>query len=366
MFLTVRKKAATKADAQKLLTQSLTLRNPFGIPTILVEQEKIRRGIEVRSAFKKAVTDKPVFPRYWGSLPYGEEGHNLNRYYRDVFNDPARFPAEQGAKLYKMATRLLFDNDDLECIYIQDGFSEFSLVDRVRQHDGKIANPDEYQADQYIDPTSNIVVVAKHAVSGRRFLADLLMVPEKTVKPMPGDHEQLKFFGLWHEYAHGTGAGEPQADMMAALMYRKFFKDQALLPMISDTRFIASVLQYDCTMMRTNYYAMDEAIDFVIAMDQADIDAMSMDDIKAMRFKKFEKNEEAIVSAGSELEEAGVEAFNTCHLPLLEDLSKELAQKHAQSDDPTGGVLQRFHRATRRLNIGLPIYYARKMPTMNP
>ena len=110
--------------------------------------------------------------------------------------------------------------------------------------------------------------------------------------------------------------------MIATVISRQAFADQTFLYTLADERAVRAI--YDSDKGREKYgWPMVDAIDHVIAAPQKQIDAMSKDDIKALRFRQFDHDQEAVKLVGQKIAEQNVIAFMDKDLSALRDITSE-------------------------------------------
>lgn len=154
----------------------------------------------------------------------------------------------------------------------------------------------EFEPDDYKEPSWSLVLAPSKGYSAKGFFRYSTGANTDKMPEFPGKESQYRLFSLWHEYAHTAGADEPQADKMAGLVYRQLSpEDPRVIHVKADMRAVSAVLRGNFEKTSKKYgWAMVTALDTVAAMDQSTINEMSMEDIKAIRFEKFDHHWESV------------------------------------------------------------------------
>jgi hypothetical protein len=196
------------------------------------------------------------------------------------------------------------------------------------------------------------------------------------------DYTAWRYWITHHELAHVAGADEPQADLIASLFTRRAFPSDPALQIMADMR--AVVNSRDAVLLHENPgnqdlhdnlatygWPMVEAIDTVLAMDQAAIDALSDSQIIARRFNTPDRDPARLIKLGgifakasgeldcrvtdehgnSRVEKKRCRLFAQGHLDLIEQAADFMAGRAADyTDDPViHAMAARTARAAQRL-----------------
>lgn len=272
------RKALTEADASKILAQAFACKKPFGIPTITLLQELL----PPREALPEICSD--------GDIPYGSDGKTLSDIYKETCDQ-------------------LDDQNDTD--YLETHLSQHHLIERIIRDSGPDIRlrsyacvvmmkgmdnwADHYASEQYIPPILNRILAPSQTYTAEDFCVHALFfiyTDKKDIAPLPGTPSQWGFANLIHEYGHGAGAGEAQTEMMMSIISRQVFRNTSFLLARADMRMIRAVcIDYENGNSKEdleNYgFPVVEAMDEVIILDQGTIDAMTEQDIIALRHRKF-------------------------------------------------------------------------------
>ncbi len=187
----------------------------------------------------------------------------------------------------------------------------------------------------------------------------------------PGDRPQYLYRNLWHEIAHGLSffdfkeqayrvVGEPQADMISAVMCRKAFTDNTFLKVVADRRYMDALTFYESSQYLEQYgIATGELIDEVLTWPAEFIDWLSENGIKALRLhdsSQFIKEVQKIgfrISDRVQFDKPGKDRFNA-----VANVSQDLLSKGAfgARGSVEYKIASRFALAARRLSIGEKAY----------
>lgn len=272
------------ADPAAILTHCSKLAKPFGIPSVVIRPVDVPFP-EGFLKMKKAEQEKelqhillPALQKYFGAK-YDNPA--------DATHTVLQYMAEAQIKDYlrQAMTSTTFGN---------------ALSVRLHTHKGKFAH--EVGEEKHVDASWNLVVGAAPYLDAKTRLCYSTGIDASTVKDLPGTKEQWQLAVLWHELAHGTGAGEPHADKMSAIVYRQLQADPSLLHVKADIRAVTAILGYkDEDNIKKYGWPMVEVNDEVARMTPAKIASMSEDDIKAIRFDEFDWKLEAVEIVGEVL-----------------------------------------------------------------
>lgn len=200
--------------------------------------------------------------------------------------------------------------------------------------------------DFYKDPVCNFVMAPGISYTFARALCLAGHAPD-----FSSYDSSVRLFTLWHEYAHGTGAGEPQADKMAAVVFIKSVGPNGFLPLWADTRALETIVSKDNQDLLDKYgWPMVEAVDSVIENYETAV-KMPFPEIKTLRCERYD-HKTAAVQAFADQMFASV-SCNT--LANLEEFSVDFARA-AHPDDPRRRIASRFALAAWRLSQGPAAY----------
>jgi len=209
-----------------------------------------------------------------------------------------------------------------------------------------------YRFDEdYKTPEANIIQVSKESISGQQYIQQGLRVHTSSFaqeKP-----EEMKLYVLLHEAGHGVGAGEPQAETIAAVMFSKLLSNTAFLSEWADMRMLDTVLRYNLKNkdeLNVDKYGlpMCEVNDYIRFLPPEDIDALTESDIIQTRFHTFNHQRNAVWQVGSMLKEMAADAFARRDLDQLSRQAEDILQKDSL-DENSSYVMKRFILACERL-----------------
>lgn len=120
----------------------------------------------------------------------------------------------------------------------------------------------------------------------------------------------MQYFTLWHEQAHLTDCPEPQADMIGAIMCRQAIKDTTFLGIMADSRIIDTLYGIDVALEKYGWQTT-QAIDYVCAMNQKDIDAITEDNMFEIACMDFEPYMKAVARASYAVNEFYERTYGT-------------------------------------------------------
>lgn len=356
MLLSLPKKAVSEKESDDILTQTMNLPRPFGVPTLVLRQEHLpdRKTILRKSGDKHALARFLI--RYLNlytdaDLPADADGTKLRFVFRRAMENHHLDLGVQNALSWFLQNQTYICNS-----LKSDLATNFNAVCQRSPTAGFTDFAHKYPSG-YTDPVFSLVVAPRADADIHKMLQTVaanIIVPRQ---PLPGYRSQWQTFVMWHEYAHGCGAGEVQADHMATIMCRKAFADQRFLRVWSDIRAIHAVRQATNTMDAVgNHYPWPivGVTDQVLAMDQIDIDVMQEDDIKALRFRTHKLKLDAITSVGSAVDSElrsmsdWTDGYFKATLRLLNRGVFTKPQEHQ--------IAKRFLLAAARLSRGGDIY----------
>ncbi len=231
---------------------------------------------------------------------------------------------------------------------------------------------DRYNADAYPDPYYGIVIAPPKIMTANNFAHFVL---QKELEPLPSIPDVIQAKAVWHEYAHVTGAGEPQADAISTVLCKRAFNNVAYqedqtTKIFSDLRAVNSVFRFDREDdYNTKYgWPMVEANDYIDHMPQSLIQNFTEAQIKNIRFQQFDPLEGYIYQIGSALRreakkrvESGTDernAFIFKDFKPLADMVDDVAQEGYLQSKEKQQILKRFQLAVLRLEHGAQAYGA--------
>lgn len=347
--LTINKKAITEDDGQRLIDQTCALRTPLGVPTEFIRPEEFEGYVH---NFKKPFL-KTLFSAFsdlsaqWNATKKGLSFLNHGGVGQE---HPKSLDYSIG-----VSAEILNKARDPRKKYFADSLR---IPEEQFEEHAHCYSPDTYR-----QPKSNLVKSFSGEVSSKNLMEKALQI-ESLDNPLPGTDAQLQFFVLWHEIAHGVGAGEPQADAMAAVVTRQAFESSYVLRAWSDYRALETMLycaepddSKNIKGIAEQYgWPTVEVVDHVARLPQVTIDQMSEDDIRNIRFQKFDHMTESVLEIGRRLrEKTGEEAFKARDFGALERAALDVCE-----DEDFGAkeqqILKRFALACRRFSVGEEAY----------
>lgn len=323
-LLQIDRKAVTQTDAAELLEASVALSDPFGVPTVVFRSEEYSASVidryktakRVDRRFEEASAGNPSLHIYGAFM--GER----------VFGYLGEFGRGQ----------TIFNAVSIPC-------KTMNSNERDAHH---------YEPEKFMPPEMNVVVLPSIKVTMSQLRTEFDYRVDH--HNLPGSPEQWQFRTIWHEFAHGAGAGEPQADAMAAAVMRKAFKGRDVLMAQADHRAFRSLFHYSNVEVRQEYgWGVVEAVDYVAALPNSVIDNLSENEIRDMRFQKFETMEERIERLGRILQEVDGYRFRIEDPAFFVNVVDNLYGS-ADFDDIDRRILQRFQLACARIPRGKDAY----------
>lgn len=318
-LLQIAKKAISPDDAQKLVEATFSLRNPLGVPTIFFQPHEFDQAKNIKDILAivnprlQAFSASPEFAHIYS----GKE---------DVFS------AHADTGYVRTLLRYVHTGETMpECRPLTHRkFTDFA---------------DRYARREYIQPLYNVVI------AGNSLQQDF-MKGQNVELPF-----SLHFLSEWHEIAHGTGAGEPQADLMSGCVTMKAFEDPRIIIWQADKRAYDAVNLADNPMYRERFgWAVVDANDYLAAQDQKRVLGLNEEQIRAMRFVHFQSLSEtlqrvsqAIIRREAEMAQSG---SKTSRVEAIMDL----AQTEFKDDPAASYMTKRFALARLRLPRGLAGY----------
>lgn len=212
----------------------------------------------------------------------------------------------------------------------------------------------------------SIIVAPRANISFSKAASDLTGVKQEVFDRLPVSSSQQRLLTYWHELAHGTKAGEAQADKMSAIIYRKASADTRPLQVRADLRALDAVFTHDRFMgnnpnfPRARIYGWQpvDAIDSVVDMQAGQIGQMNEQAVKELSQKGLSEKEldvqvAALHKVGNRLNNAMGEAMRKRDLPAIADGLQDLLAGGEFMDDPEAlRVALRFLLAAERVSTG--------------
>ncbi|MBI1300523.1 MAG: hypothetical protein GC137_02595 [Alphaproteobacteria bacterium] len=323
-LIQIDKKAVTQAEARALLDASCALTDPFGIPTIVYRGEDFTLGKNVRREEEAKVLKS--------FQPLARTNSWLNIFSSVVADNVL-------ANLHYLQTAALVYN---------------ALCNPCRAKDSSEDTADHYDPDSFTPPAANYVTLPsiETTMQARFFSIDYRI----DVHDLPGTPEQWQFKTLWHEFAHGAGACEPQSDAIAAVMTRKAFENVDVIRANADHRAFRNIFHYFVHAERETYgWGMCEANDYVASLPEATIDAMTKAQVRDIRFQRFNPLGDRIYKLGEMLRSANIARFRINDAGHFATVAGEMAAKDGL-DEVERRILRRFQLACVRISLGEVAY----------
>lgn len=315
-----------EADAKKLLNETMGIADPFGVPTLVIHPEDFAKD-DADTARKKLAG---IVDEFFSRVSDGD--------------------ADKKRKLSEMFAEKRFRYIPDSAIY-SAGHEEYADA-----HNASLGDRD--------GPLCSIVVAPRMNVSFAKSAQNLTGVAAEKLAALPVSPEQGKLITYWHEFAHGTGANEPQADKMSAIVYRKSFRDTEQLKIQADMRALDAVFSHDVYMdpnkkfARCKIYGWPtvDAIDSVVAMSDEEISRMDESAIRAVNTEKFDKKVRALHKVGNELYKRIPNAMVDRNLPVIAATVRDLLEKgkFGDGDDDRNKIATRFLLAAERTDSRQP------------
>ena len=337
-YLTINKKAVSPDDARKLLDQTQALPDSFGIPTHVLHLKDFEKYVlGTRKAvfgFKSDELRDAVVARI-GKHP-----------------EPVRPGWGLKALFYRRG-----DISDRVFENIREMFYEINSANPAcstypLRHD----KANFYKPGTYQNPQFGVILVPKQSMSANYFRDECLDVVSPLYQSsLPGMDEAWQFHTLWHEKAHVTGAGEPQAEMIASLVTRQAFVDQRFVATQADLRALETILLPH----RAAGYGWPtvEAIDYAMTLPQERVDAMSEGDIRDVRFQSFNQLNKTVAHVAKLIRrQYGYNPIaNYPQASRLEEIARKF--RHSNTlNDTANQILARFELASLRVGRGSGAY----------
>lgn len=347
----------SEVDPAKILEDSYRNESPFGVPTIVLKPEEFEEFSEKAGRFRK-------FSRT-------DMQDHIKARLAELFNRQSDMSQEQKDYITERYVEEAFEVVMMQIVsnlvipqYVQSGCVTYPFRG--------IKGPFAHQSSQndFENPVSGMVFTFTESIDGRTYGESAMSLAENELPEMPGSSEEWHFLLLWHEFAHTTGAAEPQADKMAAIVTRQAFARSDVIQAFADQRMVTAILNHHRD-TSVSYYGLPlvENLDEVAAMPQEQIDAMDEEDIKDIRFNKHDYKADKVRAVGGRLKCAFPDIFETIRkktqpiamkdlIDLKQETERLVAEGTFQDDPDTCSIARRFVLAVTRLSEGKGAYTA--------
>lgn len=326
MLIKIDKKAATAADVNLLLEQSYALADPFGIPTLTLQPNDYQDCAQGKRSLVKAL--KSTIHDYVNKM--------------DI---QASSEAKDLVRVYNKSLKRRYED-------ILRPWMEAKAACFMRYTVGV-----DQDFPSGTDTLCNIVFAYDNDMTWTKTAQ--AWFPETTAKYMPDFslyEAHFKLMSLWHEYAHGTGAWEPQAEKMAAIVTRKYLQSPAFLQFRADMRAFAAVL-YESDVGLDEYgWPMVEVIDSVLQMPQDQIDdAYDEETIKELRKERFDHQVADVFAVRARMQKH-IRNFAYAWPEEVEEFASYIVRWDKSLNSVQKGIACRFALAAGRLSKGPKAY----------
>ncbi len=333
-FITIDKKAVTQEDGAALLEQTYALSDPFGVPVGQVRPDDFEPFDTNLSAYaqyklriRNVIKVEPIAKKYIYNV--SEE----SRPYIDMSTE-------------KTIAQLV--------VALHDPMIGYKANARPYYEKGFGGHAHNYDPKTYKPPRSAIIFTPSLHASGTGMVSFFLNTVLE--KPLPGSNEQWQFKTAWHEIAHAAGAGEPQAEVISAVVDRKAFENSDEIRVWADYRALGSVFCEDARVLQKYGWPMVEANDYIAGLSDAAVDCLDEVQIRDIRFQKFDHLAESVHNVGVKLKRAaGVEAFGSRDFGALQQSALEVRRGKGLGEVERR-ILTRFALACQRISTGVDAY----------
>ncbi len=318
---------------QRILDDIYAIDAPMGVPVHYIKPEEFKRASlfnPVSNQLKKSIHQAPAFQQLT-TMPSFE------------------FISRLSSKITQISAGT---STNIACVY----------RDFVKDFD---ENADFYNPKEYKQPNAGIILAPPQNITWDNLLKSTLGLATPN---MPDHNKQIQFMHLTHEIGHAIGGGEPQADTFVATLSRKAYENNSHLICCSDFRAAAAIFKgalLPNAIDSTYGWGVVEGNDYIRGLDESVIQSLSEDEIKAIRFQKFDHHNTDIVKAATEIYEIEEKAFKairgrhfTAAANILIPLQNaaEIVKRDNGTSDDQHQILTRFQLACQRLSIGTPAY----------
>ncbi len=368
-MLQIDRKAVTEEDAKAVLAGTYALSDPLGTPTIFLNPD----------AFSPTLLESAPL---WMRKTFHDTAYNHTRQSQisgiiDDFVGAGHFDHlsdEEQQRVIKVLKDSVPELSQLvgsaRVLYEEQRTTmRGHLNDRLKAHHFS-PFPEEYKA-----PFRSVIITPRSSWTPEDTAPYLIGPYQGSEKSagMPGFGAQYQFNAVWHEIGHGTGAAEPQTEMMAALVTKQAFEDTRILSVQADLRAIRSVFRHSIlrddansisasgqiegqVREREKYgWPMVEVNDYVQGLPVSTVDALSEDDIKSIRFRRFDHIGNTLKTAADILKYEDPEGYEAKDLQSLREAALYLADKRSTPEEHAQ-IYERLALACERVLIGEEAY----------
>ncbi len=353
-LITTTSNLSAEVDPVKTLHDSLRKERPFDVPTIVLSPEE----------FSEFSTQSGKLHRFSRVDMVAHMQHRLSEFFNrqhDIPSEIANSITEQYINQASEQVLVTVANNLIVPQYVQSG----CILLPFKGIEGPFAHQLD---DRYQEASSGLVFTFSRSVSGRAYGESVMSLAEGELPEMPASDEEWQYLLLWHEFAHTTGAAEPQADKMAAIVTRKAFDRTDIIQAFADQRMVTAVLNHHAD-IHVSYYGLPlvMGLDEVASMPKRQIDSIDNIDLINIRFEQHDYKAEQVKSFGQNLASEFPEKFDDIRkkrkpitmsvLSAFRDKSEWLMDNTELQDDPdTSYIAGRFMTAIDRLSVGVRAY----------
>ncbi len=352
---------STVLDTSKLINPAAILedsyqnQNPFGVPTIVFRSEEFL-------GFSKKQGRLHRFSR-------ADMVDHIRERLNEFFNHQSGISSPQKDNIVEQYVAEASEQVLVQIVsnlvvpqHIQSGCIPFPF----KSINGPFAH--QCPENDFEEAMSGLVFTFPEFVNGKAYGESMMSLSEGELPDMPGSVEEWQFLLLWHEFAHTTGAGEPQADKMAAIVTRKAFARSDVIRALADQRMVTSVLNHHQD-INVRYYGLPlvENLDEVAAMSQEQVRAFNEGDVKDIRFEKHDYREHKVKGFGQKLARVFPSVFEDirtkkrptsmdCLVDFKQEAERLIGDGELQNDSDATLIANRFVCAIDRLSVGKSAY----------
>lgn len=363
MILVKRPEDINKINAGKLLKMSLKNSAPLDVPTVILTPEQFK-GLSNKDGKILRFSRTDMLDVLESRL-------------KNVFNNSSYFSENQSkeiiTKYLTEASEELMTQIVSNIVipqHIQSGCVPFPFMGIK----GPFAH--DFNEKDYTDPKAAIVFTFCDNVDGKAYGESMMSLAPGELPEMPGTKEEWQFMLLWHEFAHTAGACEPQADKIAAIVTKQAFGKNDVIDALADQRMVTSILNYN-KQINTEYYGLPlvESVDLISQTKQSEIDNVSRDTLKRIRFEKPNYQADKLRAVGNVLNQSLSDIFETVKdnkkpirlkdLKLIRDETTNALNNNAfKGDQDSIKIAKRLILAVDRLTEGKNAYKHKKHLTL--
>lgn len=332
-LLQINKRAETAEEGLELIDRSIKLCDPFDSPTLCITNQDLSDWNKKTKSILKPVTES-LFQRAWKLF----KGPNIAD---SVFiSESLKFGhVEQKA-------RDVLESKPFQGLSHEDKIAASILLGLQFQLRMLGIEADSIPASSHLNLFSRDISASLDSKKIKALSVSIVNIDGKdrllyqSKSKIESFHGADRFSTIWHEFAHSAGANEPQADMMSAIVTRQAFSPSDLLRRIADERAIDAVTHFENESVRENYgWGVVDANDFVASLSDEKILGISEEEIKSIKFQKFNSLGDAIYRVGKVVKE------DPDHLTMH-------INKTFRDDKQAQYICQRFAYACERLEAG--------------